>query len=674
MNPDSPRLRLGIVGIVAVSLFAALFARLWYLQVMASPEYQVAAQANQRRTVLEAAPRGRILDRNGLVVVDNRLSAVVTIEKQELAQLEDDERAVVVQRLVDELNRYGTAITVEQLEKRLNDVRFSPYMPVPIAEDVPEALLIYLSEHYQDFPGVSAETRTVRTYPFGRLASHVVGYVGPINEDELAEQATSPKAYQLGDEIGKSGVEQVFEADLRGMPGKRVLEVDNHGRTVRELSYVPPLPGNDLQLTIDVNVQGLAEQTLREEIERTRGRRNADGSYNSTPGASVVVLRPQDGAVVAMASYPDYDPTQFVNGIDSGEWAQLQDPAAHNPLNNRAIQGQYAPGSTFKLVTAVAALRSGAITAGTTIEDGGAYRVRNCRGEKCEFTNARRASHGRVDLRKSLTVSSDVFYYALGDRFWYDRGTFGDPIQAAAADFGLGVDSGVQLPYERSGFVPDPAKKAARHEEKPQAFPEGKWRSGDNINLSIGQGDLLVTPLQLANVYATFANGGTIYAPNIVSRVLQGGTQASAGGATKSVVVRTIDPRPLRTIDLPPGVRDPILQGLVGVTTQQGGTAAGVFSTFPDIWQGQVAGKTGTAQVAGKTDTAIFAGFAPASAPEYVGVTIMEESGFGSAAAAPVIRRIFEPLADPAVMPTVGPGGVLSLPIPDTVQIDEVAD
>ncbi len=656
MTRDSPHVRLGVFGIVTVSLFAALFARLWYLQVMASPEFQVAAKANQQRVVVEPAPRGRILDRDGVVLVDNRISIVVTADRSELDDLDDGERRRVLTRLAAELTRYGQPFTVEDIEERLADVRFSPYTPVPVAEDVPEELAVYLSEHNIEFTdAIAVEARPVRSYPYGRLASHVVGYVGAINDEEYgaAVEAGNEESYQLDDEVGKAGVERTYEADLRGTPGRRVLEVDAEGDTVRELAYTAPVPGDDVQLTIDADLQAVAETALREELDRTRSRRVSGSNFpNAAPAGSTVVLDPRDGAVLSMASFPDFDPAAFTNGIDSAEWAALQDPAAFFPLNNRAIQGQYAPGSTFKLVTAYAAMAVGAITADTTIVDEGEYRIQNCSGA-CVKRNAGSKAYGNVSLRRALTVSSDVFFFGLGDRFWIERDVYGDPIQDAARGFGMGADLGIPLPSEQSGHVPTPESRRQRHEDNPDAFPNPDWRSGDNVNLAIGQGDMLVTPLQLASAYGTLANGGTVYSPNVVGRVLDRET---------GEVVRTIDRRVVNELSLPAEIRQPIVDGLTGaVNDVEEGTAAGSFQGFPENFI--VAGKTGTAQVTGKADTAVFVGFGPVESPRYVAAAMLEESGFGGIASAPLVRRILEPLADPSSMPTVGPGGVLDAPL-----------
>jgi penicillin-binding protein 2 len=659
MNNDSPRLRLGILGLVMLSLFATLFARLWYLQILAHDEFSLQATANRERVILEQAPRGRILDRNMNVLVDNRVSIVVTVDRNKLPKAGKPERDTLLDRLALEISTFtGKALTREEIERRLNDVRYSPYTPVPVTEDVPKELQLYIDEHHEEFgDAVDVTSTTIRNYPLARTASHVLGYVGSITQEELDTRTRDPKSYSLDDEIGKTGVERAYEGDLRGLPGRRVLEVDARGNTVRQLSYTPAVPGNDLVLTIDKDVQATTEHALAEELRNAFNSRNSDGSYNTSPAGSSVVLDPTNGQVIAMASFPDYDPAEFTKPIQTPRWDELNNPSNHYPLNNRALQGQYAPGSTFKLITAYAALRSGAISGGSTISDPGYYTVPGCKGEQCTFRNAGSQSHGRVNVTRALTVSSDVFFYSLGGRFWTERSAFGDPIQDAAKAFGLGEETGIPLAGELKGWVPTPDNKKERHAKNPTAFPYGDWFTGDNINLSIGQGDMLVTPLQLANAYAALANGGTLFSPNVVIKVL------APGGA--GTVVRNIDPRVLKTIEMPPEVREPIVEGLTGVTTQQSGTAYAAFIGFPGDWQ--VAGKTGTAQVTGGSDNALFVGFGPTVAPRYVSAAVLENSGFGAVHAAPTVRRVLQGLADPAQQPTVGPGGQYIEPVPVTV-------
>ena len=622
-------LRLGVLGIIVLSLFAALFSRLWYLQVMDSTNFQVQASNNQVRIVYQPAPRGRILDRQGRVLVDNRDSLVLTAVRNDIAKHPE-----VVGRLATLLN-----LSTKDVQSRIDDVRYTTFAPVPIARDIDPKLVVYIEEHQDMFPGVTAGHEAVRTYPNGTLAAHVLGYVGQVTQAEL--DARKGQGYRQGDVVGKQGVERTFESELRGVPGQVKKEVDSHGRVIDDLGATAPRQGNDVQLSIDMDVQKLAEDSLAQALELDHHTFDKEKKKDFVaPAGSVVVLDPKDGAVLAMASYPTFNPGDFVNGIRTDVFKGLNDPASYYPLNNRAVQGEYAPGSTFKLVTATAAMRKGLINNITTYQDNGKIQIGNR-----EFKNAGGEVNGRVNVTRALTVSSDVFFYTLGAALWNGRSAYGEAIQDTAKDYGMAARTGIDLPSEATGRIPDPETRKKLHDAHPQAFPNSKWFTGDNVNLAIGQGEIVVTPLELANAYAAFANGGTLYQPRIAAVVL----------AQNKRVVRTLAPRPLRTIDLPDSLRGPILQGLVGVTSDPKGTAAGAFAGFRAF---PVAGKTGTAQVFGKQDTALFVSFAPATNPQYVMAVVMEESGFGGAAAAPVARRIYEGLAGQPPQPVSLSGGV----------------
>ncbi|CAN5687342.1 penicillin-binding protein 2 [soil metagenome] len=649
MTADTPRLRLGVLGIVAVSLLGALFARLWYLQVMAAPEFRVAAESNRIRVVATEAPRGRILDRDGTPIVENRDSIVVTVDRQELDGL--DNADAVLQRLADAVTRdrrranpIAPPVTVDELEETLADPRYSRFQPVPVAEDVTEELEIFLRERAAEYPAVEVERRVVRAYPYGALAAHLLGYVGPVIDEDLEERADSPKPYQLGDEIGKGGVERAFEEHLRGTPGEKTIEVNVDNEPVRVLETTEPVAGDDVWLTIDLEVQAVAELALFEELEDARGTPLSGRYRANSPAGSVVVLDPQAGGLVAMASFPTYDPGEFLSGISRRRFAELTDPANYAPFTNRAIQGEYAPGSTFKLFTAYAALSQGLLEPTTTISDGGSVRI----GDRT-FRNSGTVSYGAVNLEKSLRVSSDVYYYLIGRDFWEQQERFGEEaLQEGARAFGLGEQTGIALPGERSGRIPTPAERARIYDENPGDFLERDWFTGDNVNTAIGQGDVLVTPLQLANAYATFANGGTRHSPNVAQKITRHGSDE---------VVEVFEPRVVGQVDLPPQMRQPMLDGLTGVTNGERGTAVRAFSGFPHTtWP--VAGKTGTAEVNGKADSSVFAGFGPTFDPRYVAVAVLEESGFGGNVAAPLVRRIFEPIATNS-LPAVQPGGLI---------------
>jgi penicillin-binding protein 2 len=646
MSPERghvPRLRLSVIAIVVTALFASLFARLYDLQIVGAGSYQLKAEANRVREVQIPAPRGRVLDRNGKVMVDNRVAVVVAIERNSFDELSDERQAQLLNDLSWNLSTYGHPITPDEIRSRVADVRYSRYAPVPLAAGVPEDLKIYFEERAADYPSVVVERTALRAYPYGPLAAHILGYVGKINDTELAAQATNTtKPYTLNDEIGKSGVEQTFEAWLRGTPGLRQIEVDAEGNPVRIISERPPRAGDDLYLTIDADLQALAEQKVQQGLADARARPNRDGSRNNGTTGAAVVLDPNNGQVLAMASYPSYDPNIMADGVTEAEWASLNDPANHSPFNNWAIQGQWAPGSTYKLFVGYAALMAGVMTPEKNYRDSGGYALANCRGPHCFWSNAGGAAYGNVNISRALTVSSDAYFYNVGAQFWLNKDRYGgdEGLQSRLTPWGLGSPSGIQLTSERPGRVPTPQWKVDFGGRDPV------WRAGDNINMAIGQGDVLVTPLQLANGYATFANGGTRYVPQI-------GLRAEAYQTGQ--VTQEFTPTVAGQVDLPPEVRDPLLQGLLGVP--RSGTATRAFAGFP-LNDFPIAGKTGTAQVNGKADTAVFTAFGPVPAPRYQVSVFLEESGFGATAAAPVARALFEALSGLTPLQPAGPDGL----------------
>ena len=647
MAAENPGLRLSIIGIVAVSLFAALFVRMFTLQVLQRDTFQDVAAANRLRVVHEQAPRGRILDRNQQVLVDSHEVMQVTVDVRALptAEAEPEARRRELTLLAAQLNTPERPVTVASIEDAIKTNLVDVFAAVPVLTDVSDEVMVALLERQEDLPGIGVRRTAIRQYPYGSLAAHVLGYVGSISQEKLDEidaetDNRNPLGYESGDEIGRNGLELAYEDQLRGTPGEITYEVDAEGNIVRTVSHRLPVPGHDLLTTLDLNVQMLAETELAGSLERVRS------EYFPAPAGSVVVLDPNDGGVVAMASYPTFNPGDFTNGISQADYTALTDPNGDLPLNNRAIQGQYAPGSTFKPITAVAALDNGVRTPQSTIDDPGEYTAQDCEGDSCVFRNDESTAHGAVDLRWSLEVSSDYYYYEIGDILWLRRDEVGEEaLQTTARSFGLGEDTGIELPFEGSGVVPTPDRKAQNHRDYPDAFPYGDWVSGDNINLSIGQGDLLVTPLQLANAYAALANGGTIWRPHLATNVVE----PSAAGLRN---LETLEPSALSRFDLPPDERQPIVDGLVGVTSGADGTAVRAFENNPAGWP--VGGKTGTAQVTGKANSSVFAGFGPVLAdqpPQYVATAILEEAGYGGDVAAPLIARIFAGLADPAQLP-----------------------
>lgn len=630
---DGSRVRISIVGVVVLALFSALLTRLWFLQVASGDTYAAAAQSNRVRLVQAEAPRGRILDAKGRVLVDNRVATAITIDRR----IEPEEREESVERLAELL---GTE--PEEIQARIDDPRISPFAPVPVAIDVPMDVVVHVREHREDFPGVEAVPLTIRRYPNGALAAHVLGYVGELSDEELEEHEDD--GYQRGDHIGKTGVERSFEQDLRGEPGLEKVEVDAQGRVLRTLGSQEPVPGDDVQLTLDLDVQRLAEESLAQAMEAVREVQDEEYELGwrtyEAPAGAVVVLDARDGSVVALTSSPTFAPEEFVYGIPTERWEWLNDPANDYPLTNRAVQGLYAPGSTWKLVTALAGLESDLISSGTTIDDTGRLRVADR-----WFRNAGGVAYGRINLPRALTVSSDVYFYTIGSQLWsrqYQGDPSGDAIQSTARTYGFGAPTGVALPGEPAGRVPDAAWKARVHEEMPEAFPYADWQPGDNVNLSVGQGDLLVTPLQLASAYAAFANGGSLYKPRLASIVLD----------VEGEVVREARPVSRGSTSLSPDDRTAIMAGLQGVVEDPKGTASAAFAGFP-LDEVPVGGKTGTAEVFGKQDTSLFVAVTPPNAfpgqPQYVVLAVVEQAGRGSAVAAPIVRRILEGMQNPLV-------------------------
>lgn len=633
MTSDTPRLRLAIVGIVALSLFAAMFSRLYFLQVLAAPEYKLQAQANQVRVVSEPAPRGRILDAWGRVLVDNRASNVVAIDRSKVE--DDDARDELLARLSMVLGK-----TPDELLAKYNDRGVSPYTPVPVAEDVSEEVMVLLRERRSEYPAVVAKRVAVRTYPNGNLAAHILGYIGEVNQEEID---VNPGEYELGDVIGKAGVEKVYENALRGVDGEQRIEVDAEGTPIRVLEGGrTPVQGNDVVLSIDLEVQRVAEQALAEGLLAARGQPFEEngvrlGLLRADAGA-VVVLDAKAGTVVAMASNPTFDLPRLADGISEAEGEMLFGEQSGSPFTNRAIQGQYAPGSTWKLVTADAAMRKQLIDANHVINDTGTYTIEGeCTGRGCLRRNAGSRAFGPVDVRRALAVSSDVFFYDIGARFWQERRnpSYGeDAIQQSASLLGFGAQTGVPLPAETKARLASPDLRAKLHAENPTAFPEGRWFTGDNVSLAIGQGELTVTPTQLANAYATFANNGTRFSPNIATQIR---TQDGE-------VVTAISPRIAARVDIPPDARAALMAGFGGAVSDPQGTSFNAFAGFP-LDRYPIAGKTGTAQAPPRQDTALFVGMAPAYDVRHVVAVVMEQSGFGASAAAPVARRIFGQLS-----------------------------
>ena len=643
---ESTRLRLTFLVVLVISLFVLLFARLWYLQVMAGAEYADLAEGNAVRTVSLEAPRGRILDRHGEALVENRYAYVVGVQPSELGEEED----AVIADLADLLGE-----SPDEIWERIETSRVSPLRPRPVALDVPEELVLYIWENQStQYPGVYAELLPQRDYQHGTTAAHVLGYVGEISGDELEQERYED--YRPGDLIGWGGVERTYESALRGTAGLRRLEVNPAGDVLRQIDEVLPTPGSDLQLTLDLGIQQATEDALAEGIDVARSTPDERelAPTLEAPGGALVVLDADSGELRAMASYPDFDPSEFVGGVSQDYYSSITDPENDYPLLNRAIQSSFPPGSVWKIVTATTALEEGYASPTQTMPCPARWEW-----NEQVYTNWRETDAGDITMAQSLVESCNTVYYELAREIWSDEESAdGDEeiLSATAHEWGFGEPTGVDLPSERSGIVPGREWKQAFWENARDGYcaqaasaEEGsyaeelytelcsdqgaRWRGGDQVNMSTGQGDVQTTPLQIANAYAAVANGGTVHRPRI------GGEIHHRDGT-----VEEIEPGVPAELDVSESTLEVLREGLAGVT-QDGGTADSVFEDFgPDI-----AGKTGTAEF-GQTRQpyAWFAGYnvEPHEDERYVVVAVIEEGGGGSQTAAPVVRRVFEALLD----------------------------
>ncbi|MEM7092368.1 MAG: penicillin-binding transpeptidase domain-containing protein [Actinomycetota bacterium] len=641
MNEQSP-LRLAMLGVLVVGMFTSLFARMWYLQVVEEQRVEAQTQAaeNLTRKVFIDAPRGRVLDRNGNVLIDNRLVNEVVIDKFEFREAipsESGQRDFAI-KLATEISAAGRLIKAADIEAALNDQKYGPFDLVPIATDVPERFSILIGERAHEFPGVDIQKTTVRFYPYGTRAAHLLGYVGPISEDRYQALRTSPKLYRRTDEIGEAGVEASLEDILRGVPGEIVIEIDSLGNRIGEpLSERDPVPGNDVQLTIDINLQALVEDELERGVRNARERLDDTDEDNpveyKAPGGAMVLLDPDGSRVLAMASYPTYDQRFFLQTVrPETEFAVLRDdPAA--PLLDRASAGNYAPGSTFKLITAYAAMDSGLLgdrgflKLNQFLVDEGVWKVGgdDCFGPGCTIENAGQKPLGDVDIRLAIAESSNIYFGQLGFQFQVRQGFTADQLLDVAKDFGY-VSRPDAITGAITGSIPPPET------------------AGAAANLAVGQGLMIATPLQIANSYAAIANGGTVYSPMLA--------EAAIDQATEEIVI-DYQPREINTLYMPEEFYEPLITGLIGVTTDEDGTAYEAFQNFP-LDRFLVLGKTGTVENPPRQDNAAFAAFGPWPNPQYAAVTYIEQAGLGGEAAAPVVAAVFERIAngDIDIVPT----------------------
>lgn len=628
-----PQLRLNIVGVVVLVLFVVLILRLWALQVLDHSTYAAAVTANEIRTVSVPAPRGLITTRTGNVLAGNQVQYQITLSRTEAAQ----DPAVVgdVAALVTE--------TPAQVETALNNSQYSPYEPVPILNGAPMATVQYLEAHPSQFPGVSVQQVTERTYPQGgTVATQVVGYVNAITATELKAHHTG--RYSEATQYGQSGLENQYQQYLAGKAGAKRLLVNAQGQVVGTLHSTPPVQGNTVVTNIDLGLQKAVQSALTADV--TSDRTTVDPTTGNLPAAktaAAVVMNVQTGAVLAMASYPSYKLTVWSGGISQANYTALESQGA---LNNYAIQGLYTPGSSFKLASATAALQTGLIGASTVFTDPGTYSIPTCKGY-CTFHDDQPTDAGKITMPLALTESDDDYFYNIGYQFYVNAARYGaTPIQNVANSYGLGELTGIDLPDEVQGRVDSPALRKQLHQATPTAFPYDSWYAGTNLEMAFGQGETVLTPIEMAQAYATFANGGTRYQPEVAAAITRPG----------GPVLKTFTPKPTGTVNLPASIYQPMLQGFEGVVATPKGTAYGIFKQYAkfSLTSFRIAGKTGSATVSTgttKEPDAWFIGFGPIPNPQYVVVVAVTQGGYGDQAAAPAVINIFNYLVAHPVPP-----------------------
>jgi penicillin-binding protein 2 len=652
------RLRLVVLQVLVLSLFATLGARLWYLQVRSGDDYRAMAADQSVREVVVQPARGLIVDDMGRPLVANRTSWVVSVDRTLLSKLDQRMQGRLVRRLGENLGVRPARIEARLVlcgqpgARRGVCWNGSPYQPVPVAEDVPQRVALRIMEQGEDFPGALVDRHSVRAYPspYGINAAHLLGYLSPITEDEL-EQAESRDDSTLhgASVVGRAGLEKQYDRFLRGRPGYTRVAVDSQGRVLGDSGEVRGRVGDTLVTSLDARVQATVERQLRRTIQAAR--RTVDevtGRTYAADSGAAVVMEADTGRLVAMASVPTYDPGVWVGGISRRQLHRLYSKAAGTPLLSRATQGQFAPGSTWKPFMTAGALENG-FSQATTLACSSSFRVGNR-----DFKNYESGAYGYIGFAKALEVSCNTFFYRVGYSFWQRYGTdvadvnARDPLVEEAKRFGFGTPTGVDIPGEASGRIADRRWKRAYYEANRDYYCKlGKedgydfvhrfarefcvegyaYRAGDAVNFAIGQGDTVVTPLQLARAYAALANGGTLYEPRVGKAVVD----------PRGRVVRRIAPTVQARVKVSESDLSFIDQALQGVSRT--GTMSWRLGGFP-LDRVPVRAKTGSAEVYGKQSTSWVASYTK----DYVVVMMVSQGGTGSGTSGPAIRAIWERL------------------------------
>ncbi|HET7560506.1 MAG TPA: penicillin-binding protein 2 [Limnochordia bacterium] len=594
--------RVSVMIAVLLAVFAVLAARLWQLQVLQGETYAQLAEGNYLRRFPSDAPRGRIFDRNGVLLAGNRYAYTVSA----IPRLFDAHDTAYLTQLSQLLDMTPAAVLAKLHE---GDAR--PDVPVRLKRDVPPDVVIAIEEHRAEHPETLIQREPVRFYRYAALAGDLIGYMGPVDADELAAHPD----YRVTDLIGKAGLERKYESFLRGKPGSTDVEVDARGRRVALLGQTAPVPGYDLHLTIDAKLQLAAEAALQKEIAALR----KSGDAPDAAGGAVVVLDPHTGELLALATEPAIDPNHFVASDRSSYYLSLLAPAAHQPLINRATTS-FSPGSTFKVVTSLAALETGAITPDWMYNANGIGPY-----GKRDWTlrhNPPLPPAGRIDVRGALAQSSDDFFWKVAGL--PEMGI--EPLSQWARALGFGQPTGLNLP-EQIGIVPDPEWKARQASNPSSGITDPNWYDAETMDLAIGEGYVEATPLQMADAYAAIVNNGAILRPHLLAKVSdRGGEVALATG-----------PELIHQVKAKPSSWQTLREGLREVVTDPRGTAYGAFYQFPV----PVIGKTGSAETTHGSAEGWFAGAAPAYDPQIVVVAFVQHGASGAGAAAPVARDVF---------------------------------
>jgi penicillin-binding protein 2 len=606
-NPDSDldrfRFRIGFAAISVLLAFALLLGRFVWLQIVQHDFYQTRAEDNRIALIPIVPNRGVITDRNGVIMARNYSAFTLEITPSRVAELETtiDELATIIDIQPKDRKRF----------KRVMD-EAKNFESIPIRTRLSDTEVAKFAAQRYRFPGVEVKARLFRQYPLGNVASHALGYIGRITDKDLKwiEEVEKQANYKGTDHIGKNGLEQRYELELHGQTGYEEVEIDAGGRALRSLKRIPPVSGNNLTLTLDAKLQEITEQ-----------------AFGDRKGA-LVAIEPSTGGILALVSTPTYDPNLFVDGITPDNWKELNEHPS-KPMVNRAINGAYPPGSTFKPFMALAALEMGKRTPNQTISDPGYFNFGNH-----QFRDDKKGGHGSVDMYKSIVHSCDTYYYMLAN----DMGI--DNIAKFMAQLGFGERTGIDLgrdgASESKGILPSTAWKRQRF-KKPE---QQKWYAGETISIGIGQGYNAYTPIQLAQATAVVANNGVLFRPHIVRHIAD----------TKTGEQRPVEPQPLRDLNLKQQHVDVIRRAMVGVNKEGTGTRA--FAGAPY----EAAGKTGTAQVFSLKggdykasaikkelrDHALFIAYAPADKPKIALAVLVENGGFGAQSAAPIARMVLD--------------------------------